>query len=239
LPERPSPRRSSLSPRRSRQAGPRGASLEIVALTLAVAAVAGCDGSAGADGGRCDSLDEQCGGASDCFAACACRGGDGEACRTTCGLPSDSPLLIDVSNWAASPDETTLLVLVNALRAKGGCCATGVCFGPSQPLVANVELTSAARRHSADMAARAYFSHDTPEGLTAFDRIRAAGFRGCVIGEDLAAEYSTANDVLAAWLASTDHCENLLWPAFSEVGVAGAVGPPAGPGMVWTVDFGG
>jgi uncharacterized protein YkwD len=147
--------------------------------------------------------------------------------------------VIDVSSWPASPDEATILALLNARRAQGGCCATGICFVPSQALAVNAALTTAARRHSADMAARAYFSHDTPERLTAFDRIRAAGFRGCVIGENLAAEYSTPDEVLAAWLASPDHCENMLWPDFSEVGVAGAVGPPAGPGMVWTVDFGG
>jgi hypothetical protein len=209
--------------------------LPIIALAVGVVGPAGCGGG----GARCASVAEQCGGVSDCFSACVCQGGDGAVCRTECSLSADSPLLIDVSGWAVTPDEATLLTLMNARRAEGGCCGPADCFGPSRPLVANDTLAAAARRHSADMAARAYFSHDTPEGLTASDRIRADGFRGCVLGENLAAEYATPDEVLAAWLASTDHCENLLWPAFTDVGVARAAGPAAGPGTVWTADFGG
>jgi uncharacterized protein YkwD len=89
------------------------------------------------------------------------------------------------------------------------------------------------------MTDRGYFSHDTPEGLTPEDRIRAAGYRGCSVGEDLAAAYATAEEVVAAWLASTDHCENLFWPSFSTIGVARSTGPASGPGVVWVADFGG
>ncbi len=53
------------------------------------------------------------------------------------------------------PDlEARMLDLVNNERAANGL----------QPLAADPELTEVARRHSADMFARGYFAHDTPEG---------------------------------------------------------------------------
>jgi hypothetical protein len=205
-------------------------------LVVAVA-LSACRAQSGGD--SCSTLDEQCGGATDCYAVCVCKSGDGDGCRSGCDLAADAPLFIDVSGWSADPDEADLLVRINAERSQGGCCATGSCFSPVPALATNDALTAAARRHALDMAERSYFSHDTPEGLTVEDRLRAAGYRGCVVGENLAAAYPTTSDVITAWLASTDHCENLFWPAFTGVGIARAVGPASGPGTVWVADFGG
>ena len=57
-----------------------------------------------------------------------------------------------------------------------------------QPLNFNVKLRCAARKHAKDMARRNYFSHDTlGSGMTASDRVTAAGYRWSTTGENIAA----------------------------------------------------
>jgi uncharacterized protein YkwD len=47
-------------------------------------------------------------------------------------------------------------------------------------------LDAVARAHSQDMAARGYFAHETPEGLTPPDRLRRAGVSGITLaGENV------------------------------------------------------
>ena len=57
---------------------------------------------------------------------------------------------------------------------------------PSQPLAFNSLLIRAARLHSADMSARAYFAHVTPEGVDPGGRLTAAGFGWTGYGESIA-----------------------------------------------------
>jgi uncharacterized protein YkwD len=57
---------------------------------------------------------------------------------------------------------------------------------PSQPLAWSPSLIESARLHSADMNARAYFSHNTPEGIDPGERMSAAGFPWQSWGESIA-----------------------------------------------------
>jgi serralysin len=57
---------------------------------------------------------------------------------------------------------------------------------PKQALATNTTLTQTARAHSQDMLTRDYFAHDTPEGLTPFQRMQAAGYLFYAAGENLA-----------------------------------------------------
>ena len=82
-----------------------------------------------------------------------------------------------VATTRPRPDlEKRMLDLVNQERQAAGL----------RPLAADPELTEVARRHSADMFARGYFAHDTPEGITPFDRMRDANVRFIIAGENLA-----------------------------------------------------
>jgi len=101
-----------------------------------------------------------------------------------------------------------MLDLVNKERAAAGL----------HPLVADPELTEVARRHSADMFARGYFAHDTPEGLSPFDRMRAANVHFLTAGENLALAptLSVAHNGL---MNSPGHRENILRPQFGRVGI--------------------
>ncbi|MER5632819.1 sigma-70 family RNA polymerase sigma factor [Streptomyces nitrosporeus] len=115
--------------------------------------------------------------------------------------------------------------LVNAERAEAGCGAVS----------GNSLLAKAASRHSADMAARDYFSHTSPDGTDPGARITTAGYRWSTYGENIAKGQSTAAAVMEAWMNSPGHRANILDCAFEEIGV-GVEDSPEGP--VWTQNFG-
>ncbi len=57
---------------------------------------------------------------------------------------------------------------------------------PKPAVTMNANLRGAALEHSTDMLARDYFAHDTPEGVTPFERMRNAGYMFTAAGENLA-----------------------------------------------------
>lgn len=70
-------------------------------------------------------------------------------------------------------------------------------------------------------------------------RITATGFAWSTAGENIATGFTTPNAVVRAWMASTDHCQNILNPTFSRVGTGvnrRSVGGYGG-GATWTQDF--
>jgi uncharacterized protein YkwD len=120
-----------------------------------------------------------------------------------------------------------VLVLVNRERAKAGCRA----------VTANASLQRAAQAHSADMAARNYFSHTSQDGRTFADRIRAAGYGGNRMAENIAAGQATAASVMQAWMSSSGHRANILNCSYTALGVGHATG--GSYGHYWVQDFGG
>jgi len=128
-------------------------------------------------------------------------------------------------NVANLPAETAVLVLVNAERAKAGCRA----------LTVDSRLAAAARKHSADMVARDYFSHTTPDGVSFSQRIDAEGYQWSRVGENIAAGQRSATEVMKAWMKSPGHRANILNCQFRNIGI-GVVQNGRSP--VWTQDFG-
>ena len=120
-----------------------------------------------------------------------------------------------------------VLSLVNAERAKAGC----------GPVRTSSALQRAAQGHSADMAAKDYFSHTSKDGRTFADRIRAAGYAGGTIGENIAAGQATASAVMRSWMGSAGHRANILNCSFTALGVGHGRG--GSYGHYWTQDFGG
>ncbi|MNO70886.1 Cysteine-rich secretory protein family protein [compost metagenome] len=130
-----------------------------------------------------------------------------------------------------------LLAQVNAARAKPRLCGRQR-FAAARPLAWNASLGAAAQGHSKAMAYGNYFAHQDPDGDTAVDRARAAGFRGRQIGENIAAGQSSPNKAMAGWLASPGHCANLMNPMFTQVGAAYATDARSDRGVYWTMMFG-
>jgi uncharacterized protein YkwD len=72
-------------------------------------------------------------------------------------------------------------------------------------------------------------------------RFSAARYDWRAAGENIATGYTTPQSVVRAWMASTEHCRNILSPTFREMGT-GMLAAKAGSGSIapgtWTVDFG-
>src|SRR6185369_12740886 len=114
-----------------------------------------------------------------------------------------------VENTRPRPDlEKQMLDLVNQERQKAGL----------NPLAPDPELTEVARKHSADMFARGYFAHDTPEGKSPFDRMHDAGVRFLTAGENLALA-PTLSIAHTGLMNSPGHRANILRPQFGRVGI--------------------
>lgn len=124
---------------------------------------------------------------------------------------SDESVALSCTVTDAPPDpslEAQMLELVNQERAEAG----------RAPLAADPALTEVARQHSADMFARGYFSHITPEGRSPFDRIRAAGISYSAAGENLALA-PTLSLAHTGLMNSPGHRANILQTSFGRVGI--------------------
>lgn len=104
--------------------------------------------------------------------------------------------------------ELKMLALINEERAKEGL----------SPLEWDAEMLPVARAHSADMFARGYFSHVTPEGKTPSDRIRAGKVRFLTAGENLALG-PTLTICHNGLMNSPGHRANILQRAYGRVGI--------------------
>jgi uncharacterized protein YkwD len=114
-----------------------------------------------------------------------------------------------VANPRPRPDlEARMLELVNNERVAAGL----------KPLAPDPELTEVARRHSADMFARGYFAHDTPDGRDPFDRMREANVRFVTAGENLALA-PTVQVAHRGLMNSPGHRANILNKDFGRAGI--------------------
>ncbi|WP_066944130.1 CAP domain-containing protein [Streptomyces lushanensis] len=119
-----------------------------------------------------------------------------------------------------------VVALTNAERTAAGL----------RPLADDPRLASAAQAYSADMAARAFYSHTSPEGLAPWDRAAAAGATHRGIGENIACGQRDPREVVRGWMNSPGHRANILKPDFTHLGTGFAGGGPAG--TYWTQLFG-
>jgi uncharacterized protein YkwD len=125
---------------------------------------------------------------------------------------------------ANSGVEGSVLDLVNQERAKNGCAALAI----------DPRLATAARAHSADMADRNYFAHDTPDGVGVDKRVTSAGYRWSSVGENIAKGQQTAADVMKSWMNSPGHRANILNCGYKHIGIGYVL---QGRSPLWTQDF--
>lgn len=92
----------------------------------------------------------------------------------------------------------------------------------------NRQLGQAAMSHACDMAKNGFFGHNGSNGSTVQRRVRAAGYRECLVAENIAWGYPSSEQIMSGWMNSAGHRTNMLHPRVSEFGVAisqGAKGP--------------
>ncbi|MFD1047310.1 CAP domain-containing protein, partial [Kibdelosporangium lantanae] len=111
--------------------------------------------------------------------------------------------------------------LVNQFRDSVGC----------DPLKVDSRLTTAAQKHSTDMAQNNFFNHTSAAGT--FDqRIRAEGYPAPA-AENIAKGQTSAQQVMQSWMQSDGHRRNILNCRYSTIGVG-----VDKQGWLWTQDFG-
>ncbi len=99
--------------------------------------------------------------------------------------------------------------LTNEFRAENGLSG----------LTLNPLLTTAADNHSQNMAILDFFDHTGADGSSIGDRVAATGYNYSTAGENIAAGYSTPEEVVQGWIDSPGHRANLLNSDFTEIGV--------------------
>lgn len=132
----------------------------------------------------------------------------------------DVPLPAGVFECPAGYEEEVLRQ-VNVARQSQGVA----------PLTSNRQLNCSARNHTAWMIQNNFFAHD---GWIEF--IRAAGYTGGALGENIAIGYPVPAAVMTGWLGSSGHRANILNGGFNDVGVACLTGAQGVPW--WTQNFG-
>jgi uncharacterized protein YkwD len=153
-----------------------------------------------------------------------------------CGAVTAKP---SVTGFDAAGRAT--ICLLNRERAQHGL----------PPLRENGLLSSISLDHSQDMVRRRYFEHTTPDGRSVGDRLRAAGYargRSASAGENIAYGFggeSTPASIVAAWMQSPPHRDDILRASFTEVGIGITSGAPElsaakqADSATYTTDFGG
>jgi uncharacterized protein YkwD len=133
---------------------------------------------------------------------------------------------------AAALDPTAslarVLELTNQERHKAGV----------PPLAVSSELSNAAQAYSVVLATSDCFAHTCGPVPDVAERAGQAGYHGwTAIGENIGAGYPTPEAVVAGWMASPGHRQNLLSPSYREIGIGLATGGDR-YGTFWTQDFG-
>lgn len=104
------------------------------------------------------------------------------------------------------------------------------------PLSFNEKLTEAAEKKAQDMFEYDYWAHNSPSGKTPWVFIKSSGYKYVYAGENLARGFSTAQDVVKAWMASPDHKANMLSSNYQDVGFAVKIGELNGEETVLIVE---
>jgi uncharacterized protein YkwD len=133
--------------------------------------------------------------------------------------------------------DAATLCLINRLRAAHDL----------SPLHLNGELAKVAGAAAQAMVREDYFSDVEPSGRTPMSLVASTHYRPpMAIGQNIAwgtGAYATPASVVAAWLASQPHRENMLDPQYLTAGTGAtpavpAVLHPEGPGATYVLELG-
>jgi uncharacterized protein YkwD len=141
---------------------------------------------------------------------------------------------------------------LDAVRAATLCLINRERTGHGEsPLALNDHLQQAAQGHSEDMAAGNYFEHNGRRGDTPLGRMRSAGYIfssrvGFQVGENIGwgtLWLASPRAMVASWMASPGHRENILDGHFRDTGIGVSPHPLTSlakgqAGAIYTQDFG-
>jgi len=131
-------------------------------------------------------------------------------------LVTPSNFLQAFSAETSSPviDTYSILNLVNQKRAVYNL----------DKLEINLKLQAAAETKAKDLMSQQYFFHTSPRGKIFSAWIKSTGYDYYRVGENLAIFFNDNNKVMAAWMDSDKHRQNILNPYYTETGIAVVTG---------------
>lgn len=113
-----------------------------------------------------------------------------------------------ILGYATNTSISGLVEETNMQRASGGLAGLSI----------NSKLNAAAQAKANDMAARNYWSHNTPEGNPPWVFFSNAGYEYKAAGENLAYGFDSSNTTVVAWMNSPGHRANIMNDTYTEVG---------------------
>lgn len=114
------------------------------------------------------------------------------------------------ASYASDITVDMVISLVNKSRS-----ATNIAI-----LKKNDLLQKAAEEKAQDMIEKDYFAHVSPEGKSPWYWIGENKYDYIYAGENLAMNFSSAEEQQKAWMESPSHKKNILNPDYDEIGVA-------------------
>ena len=118
--------------------------------------------------------------------------------------------------------------MLNGYRAANGLA----------PLTHNAQLGTATERHAADMATTNIIGHVGSNRLDPFQRMERVGYDSTWSGENVFWGSGWASSAMAWWKRSPEHNKNMLFPHFTEIGIARVFNVSSQYGWYWTTTFG-
>lgn len=125
-------------------------------------------------------------------------------------LPSVSKLGPAVLGYAYNIPAEKVVELTNKEREVAGLPA----------LEFNETLSKSAKEKAIDMFEKDYWAHNSPDGTQPWKFFNDAGYQYRYAGENLARDFSNAEDAVKTWMESPTHKENLLSRRYKEIGIA-------------------
>lgn len=111
---------------------------------------------------------------------------------------------------SANIDYKEVIRLVNIEREKNGL----------GPLKENDNLNVAAYKKGQNMFEEQYWAHYSPSGKDPWGFITGSGYKYAYAGENLARNFSNANDAVVAWMNSPTHRDNILNSKYQDIGIS-------------------
>jgi uncharacterized protein YkwD len=143
-----------------------------------------------------------------------------------------------LSQGCPNADTSAASASLSAMRAAVVCLINQQRNAHGLPgLKVSAKLNRSAQNWNQWMVGSGNFTH----GSNFAGRISSVGYNWQTAGENIATGFPTPRAAVRAWMASTDHCRNILDPHFRDVGTgvtAAAVGSWATQPSTWTQDFG-
>lgn len=115
-----------------------------------------------------------------------------------------------VLGYASNISKDQVIAKINLERAAVGLA----------PLTENGLLSQAAEAKARHMFTNDYWAHVAPDGTTPWSFIKGVGYRYSVAGENLARDFDDTDSMVAAWMNSPTHKDNIVHSRYQETGVA-------------------